>query len=123
MLQGIEQADQLRELAKRNPEEASRLSTILDAFVSNITNPTLSEYQAKLNYHAKIEVILELIASNIILGERHINFDVLEYSEDRSDVFNLNMKVSSIGMLDKSDLILLNVIYKKHRQIHSALEA
>ena len=123
MLQGVEQADQLRELAKRNPEEASRLSSILDSFVSNAANPSVSDYQVKLNYHTKIEVILDLIADNITLATHYVNFNVREYASDRSDVFNLKMKVSSIGMLDKSDLVQLNVIYKKHLQIRSTLQA
>jgi len=118
LLKRVEQADNLKEIAKRSPEEASRVSTIIDTFM----NPGSNLLQ-KENVYNKIDIIVTLIDSNIKLAKQlnSRNFNWLEYHEDSTFAFNIKTKISSTGLIDKSDLERLNTVYKKHLQLNKIL--
>ncbi len=115
MLRKVELADNLKELAKRNPEEASRVSTIVDAFMNPGSNIT-----EKGEIYNKIDIVTSLIEENIVIAKRLStkNFDWLEYHRDNNYAFNIKTKISSTNIIDTNDLKYLNVLFKKHTRLN-----
>jgi len=115
MLKKVEQADNLKELAKRNPEEASRVSTIIDAFMNPGSN--ISE---KSNIYNKIDIVTSLVEENIVIAKKlnTKNFDWLEYHRDNNFAFNIKTKISSTNIIDTNDLKYLNTLFKKHTRLN-----
>ena len=107
----MDQADQLKELAKRNPEEASRINTILDTFM----NPGC-DIDKKQKLYKKIEALTDLISKNIdtIKQSGTSQFDWLEYSRDRGFIFNIKSSIAATSIIQDSDLRYMNELYKKH---------
>ena len=118
LLKKVELADSLKEVAKRNPEEASRVSTIIDTFMNPGSN--ISEKQKIYN---KIDIITSLIDVHINIAKKvdSKNFDWLEYHRDNGFAFNIKTKISSTGIIDKKDLLYLNKLYKKHIRLNKIL--
>lgn len=116
MLKKVEQADNLKDLAERNPEEASRVSTIVDAFMNPGSN--ISE---KSKIYSKIDIVTSLIEKNIVIAKRlnTKNFDWSEYQQDNNHAFNIKTKISSTNIIDNSDLKYLNVLFKKHSRLNN----
>lgn len=114
----MEQADHLKEIAERNPEEASRVSAIIDTFV----NPG-SNIQQKEHIFKKLDRVTELIESNILVVKKlnTKNFDWLEYHRDSNYAFNIKTKISSTNIIQKEDLEYLNDLYKKHTRLNKIL--
>lgn len=119
LLKKVEQADQLKEIAKRNPKEASRVSTIIDTFM----NPG-SNIQEKQVIFEKIDIITNLIDEHIIIAKKLTtnNFDWLEYHRDNNFAFNIKTKISSTNIIEKHDLEYLNKLYKKHQRLNKILK-
>jgi len=111
MLKKVEQADQLKDLASRNPEEASRLNTILDTFM----NPG-SNIDRKEKLYKKINSLTKLISKNIDTVKRSgtSQFDWLEYHRDNNFVFSIKSRIASTGVIRDYDLNDMNEFYKKH---------
>ena len=114
ILRKVEQADQLKELANRNPEEASRLNTILDTFM----NPG-SDIEKKQKFYTKIDSLTKLIDLNIETVKRSgtIQFDWLEYHRDNNFVFNIKSRIAATGVIRESDLEDMNQLFKKHTKL------
>lgn len=115
MLKKVEQADNLKDLAERNPEEASRVSTIVDAFMNPGSN--ISE---KSNIYNKIDIVTSLVEENIVIAKKlnTKNFDWLEYHRDNNFAFNIKTKISSTNIIDTNDLKYLNTLFKKHTRLN-----
>ena len=115
ILKKVDQADQLRELAERNPEEASRVNIIIDAFMNPGSN--LAE---KEKVYEKISKITTLIDANIAIVKQKMtqSYDWLEYNRDNGFVFNIKAKIASTGIIDKKDLQYLNDVYKQHTRLN-----
>jgi len=114
ILRKVEQADQLKELANRNPEEASRLNTILDTFM----NPG-SDIEKKQKFYTKIGSLTKLIDLNIETVKRSgtTQFDWLEYHRDNNFVFNIKSRIAATGVIRESDLEDMNQLFKKHTKL------
>jgi len=114
ILRKVEQADQLKELANRNPEEASRLNTILDTFM----NPG-SDIEKKQKFYTKIGSLTKLIDLNIETVKRSgtTQFDWLEYHRDNNFVFNIKSRIAATGVIRVSDLEDMNQLFKKHTKL------
>ena len=114
ILRKVEQADQLKELANRNPEEASRLNTILDTFM----NPG-SDIEKKQKFYTKIGLLTKLIDLNIETVKRSgtTQFDWLEYHRDNNFVFNIKSRIAATGVIRESDLEDMNQLFKKHTKL------
>ena len=69
----------------------------------------------------KFDHILSLISCNIKLSNNHQNFDTNEYRIDKSTAFNYKMKYTSTGTITKDDVLDLNKIYQKHKNIAKLL--
>ena len=123
LLKKVEQADNLKELAKRNPEEASRVSSIIDAFMTT-SNVTAADLDKKTKIYDKIKLLVDVISRNIarIKKSGTNNFDWLEYNRDSGFAFNIKAKIASTGIIDKEDLKYLNSLYKKHLNIQKLLD-
>jgi hypothetical protein len=115
LLRKVEQADQLKDLAKRNPEEASRVNTIIDTFM----NPGSDIYQ-KQKVYEKIDIITALIGDNISIVKRSgtSHFDWTEYQLDSKFVFNIKAAISATDIIQDDDLRYLNEVYKKHQRLN-----
>ena len=111
MLRKMDQADQLKSLANRNPEEASRLNAILDTFM----NPGC-DIEKKQEFYTKIDSLTKLIDLNIETVKRSgtTQFDWLEYHRDNNFVFSIKSRIASTGVIRDSDLNDMNEFYKKH---------
>ncbi len=111
MLRKMDQADQLKSLANRNPEEASRLNAILDTFM----NPGC-DIEKKQKLYKKIESLTSLISKNIDTVKRSgtNQFDWVEYSRDSNLIFDIKTRIASTGIIRDSDLNDMNEFYKKH---------
>ena len=118
LLKKVELADSLKEVAKRNPKEASRISTIIDTFMNPGSN--ISEKEKIYN---KIDIITSLIDVHINIAKKldSKNFDWLEYHRDNGFAFNVKTKISSTGIIEKKDLLFLNKLYKKHLRLNKIL--
>lgn len=120
----MEQADQLKDLAKRNPEEASRVSAIVNAFM-DVDNTSASDLDKRIKIYDKIKVLVNVIDSNISRVKKSgtSNFDWVEYSRDSGFAFNIKAKMSATGIYSyKQDYETLNKLYKKHLNIQRLLD-
>lgn len=115
LLRKVEQADQLKDLAKRNPEEASRVNSIIDAFM----NPS-TDVHKKQKVYEKIDMITTLISDNINIVKRSgtTNFDISDYQLDSKLVFNIKAAIAATDIIQDDDLKSLNKLYKKHQQLN-----
>ena len=115
MLRKADQADALRKLGEKNPEQASKIENIFAAFepVKNImkTQDSIDKFQR----------VLDLISENIKNSKGYKNFSVSEYKEDKKYVFDIKHKTLTITSVNIKDMKLINNIYKKHINIQSIL--
>ena len=83
-----------------------------------------SNIQQKEDIFKKVDIITELIESNILVVKKlnTKNFDWLEYHRDNNYAFNIKTKISSTGIIEKKDLLYLNELYKKHKRLNSILQ-
>jgi len=120
LLRKKEHADALRDLGERNPEQASAIENILAAF------SPIEDVVTLRNNITKFESVISLIKSNIKLSKGYDNFPESEYIEDKNRVFNIKHKViatnsTSNNVVDKSVMVEVNNIYKKHLNIQTIL--
>ena len=82
-----------------------------------------SNIQQKEDIFKKLDIITELIDSNIIIVKKlnTKNFDWLEYHRDNNFAFNIKTKISSTNIIQKEDLEYLNNLYKKHTRLNKIL--
>tara|TARA_R100001244_G_scaffold108001_1_gene79977 strand:+ start:215 stop:643 length:429 start_codon:yes stop_codon:yes gene_type:complete len=124
LLKRVEQADHLKELAKRNPVEASRVSVIVNAFMDT-ENVSASDLDKKIKIYDKIRVLVDVIDRNMTRVKKSgtSNFDWSEYSRDSGVAFNIKAKMSATGIYNhKQDYTTLNELYKKHLNIQKLLD-
>ena len=116
MLKKADQADALKKLGEENPEQASKIENILSAFA-----PHAEIIQQKVDIDRFTKVI-DLISDNIKNSKGYNNFSESEYRQDKKKVYDIKSKhLSSYIPENKSDLKLVNKIYKKHLNIQSIL--
>ena len=111
LLEMKEHEEALRDLGKRNPEQASAIENIFAAF-TNLDRAVESD---------KFKSIVSLIASNIKGSAKYSNFDTEQYKRDKKYVFELKSKYINTGILSKTEKIKLNEIWKEHQGISKIL--
>ena len=69
----------------------------------------------------KFDKMLSLISCTIKLSSGNKNFETNEFRVDKSTVFNYKMKYTSTGQISKEDMIQLNLLFQKHKNIAKIL--
>ena len=115
-LEHFEQVDLLRKVGEKS--DTSKLVNSLDSIFS------VSEEVPKDTFSSKIEEVLnklktlkKLIVLNISNTEGKKNFNAAEYVDDRKSVVDIEFKIQASNDVDKLDLNIMNVLYKKHKRI------
>ena len=103
----------LRDLGRRNPEQASAIENIFAAF----------ENLDKAKEIDKLMSVVSLIKDNILKSKGYNNFSEEEYQEDKNKIFNIKSKLVSTNTLTKSSMNIVNKIYKKHLGIQKILNS
>jgi len=103
----------LRDLGRRNPEQASAIENIFAAF----------ENLDKAKEIDKLMSVVSLIKENILKSKGYNNFSEAEYQEDKNKIFNIKSKLVSTNTLSKSSMNIVNKIYKKHLGIKKILDS
>ena len=103
----------LRDLGRRNPEQASAIENIFAAF----------ENLDKAKEIDKLMSVVSLIKENILKSKGYSNFSEEEYQEDKNKIFNIKSKLVSTNTLSKSSMKIVNKIYKKHLGIQKILNS
>ena len=103
----------LRDLGRRNPEQASAIENIFAAF----------ENLDKAKEIDKLMSVVSLIKENILKSKGYNNFSEEEYQEDKNKIFNIKSKLVSTNTLSKSSMNIVNKIYKKHLGIQKILNS
>lgn len=103
----------LRDLGRRNPEQASAIENIFAAF----------ENLDKAKEIDKLMSVVSLIKENILKSKGYNNFSEAEYQEDKNKIFNIKSKLVSTNTLTKSSMNIVNKIYKKHLGIQKILNS
>ena len=104
--------DALRDLGKRNPEQASAIENIFAAF-ENLDMVVEMD---------KLMSVISLIKKNIIKAKGYSNFSEEEYNDDKNNIFNIKSVVNATGKITKEQKKELNKIYKKHLGIQKILK-
>ena len=103
----------LRDLGRRNPEQASAIENIFAAF----------ENLDKAKEIDKLMSVVSLIKENILKSKGYSNFSEEEYQEDKNKIFNIKSKLVSTNTSSKSSMKIVNKIYKKHLGIQKILNS
>ena len=104
--------DALRDLGKRNPEQASAIENIFAAF-ENLDMVVEMD---------KLMSVISLIKKNIIKAKGYSNFSEEEYNDDKNNIFNIKSVVNATGKITKEQKKEVNKIYKKHLGIQKILK-
>ena len=105
--------DALRDLGKRNPEQASAIENIFAAF-ENLDMVVEMD---------KLMSVISLIKKNIIKTKGYNNFSEEEYNDDKNSIFNIKSIVNATGKITKEQKKEVNKIYKKHLGIQKILNS
>ena len=103
----------LRDLGRRNPEQASAIENIFAAF----------ENLDKAKEIDKLMSVVSLIKENILKSKGYNNFSEAEYQQDKKIIFDIKSKLVSTNTLSKSSMNIVNKIYKKHLGIQKILNS
>jgi len=103
----------LRDIGKRNPEQASAIENIFAAF----------ENLDKVDEIDKLMSVVSLIKENILKSKGYNNFSEEEYQQDKKNIFDIKTKLVSTNEITKSCRKLVNKIYKKHLGIQKILNS
>ncbi len=104
--------DALRDLGKRNPEQASAIENIFAAF-ENIDMVVEMD---------KLMSVISLIKKNIINAKGYSNFSEEEYNDDKNNIFNIKSVINATGEITNEQKKEVNKIYKKHLGIQKILK-
>ena len=108
-----DQEDALRDIGKRNPEQASAIENIFAAF-ENLDMITEID---------KLMSVISLIKNNIKNAKGYNNFSESEYSDDKNKIFNIKSIITSTNQITKNQKQTVNKIYKKHLNNQKILES
>ena len=103
----------LRDLGRRNPEQASAIENIFAAFENLDKAKEIDKLMSTEDY-----LRIEARAS-----KGYSNFSEEEYQEDKNKIFNIKSKLVSTNTLSKSSMKIVNKIYKKHLGIQKILNS
>ena len=103
--------DALRDLGRRNPEQARAIENIFAAF-ENL------DMVVEID---KLMSVVSLIKENIMNSRGYNNFSEQEYITDKNKVFNIKSIVNSTNQITKEQKKTVNKIYKKHINIKNIL--
>ena len=103
----------LRDIGKRNPEQASAIENIFAAF----------ENLDKAKEIDKLMSVVSLIKENILKSKGYNNFSEEEYQQDKKTIFDIKSKLVSTNDITKSCRKIVNKIYKKHLGIQKILNS
>ena len=103
----------LRDLGRRNPEQASAIENIFAAF----------ENLDKVNEIDKLMSVVSLIKENILKSKGYSNFSEDEYQQDKKTIFDIKSTLVSTNQISKTNMKKVNKIYKKHLGIQKILNS
>ena len=103
----------LRDLGRRNPEQASAIENIFAAF----------ENLDKAKEIDKLMSVVSLIKDNILKSKGYNNFSEDEYQQDKKTIFDIKTKLVSTNNITKASRKIVNKIYKKHLGIQKILNS
>ena len=117
LLEHYENVEALGKVGESNSESSQLLSKLGDIFntAEEVPKDTFSsKIEEVLN---KLKTLKKLIVLNISNTEGKKNFSAAEYVDDRKSVVDIEFKIQASNDVDKLDLNIMNVLYKKHKQI------
>ena len=103
----------LRDLGRRNPEQASAIENIFAAF----------ENLDKAKEIDKLMSVVSLIKENILKSKGYNNFSEDEYQQDKKTIFDIKSTLVSTNQISKTNMKKVNKIYKKHLGIQKILNS
>ena len=107
-----EHEDALRDIGKRNPEQASAIENIFAAF-ENL------DMVVEID---KLMSVVSLIKENIKSSKGYSNFSEQDYVVDKNKIFNIKSIMNSTNQITKEQKQTVNKIYKKHLNIKKILK-
>ena len=117
LLEHYENIEALRAIGDKS--ESSNLLNKIDTTDDTPKNTFTSKVGDVLH---KLKILKDLIVLNISNTDGKKNFSTIEYVKDRKSVVDIEFKIKAAGMIDKSDLSMMNKLYKKHKQIKQLFE-
>ena len=117
LLEHYENIEALGRVGQSNSESSQLLNKLGDIFntAEEIPKDTFSSKVEDIL--GKLKTLKQLIVYNIMCTEDKKNFDTDEYREDRMFVTDTVFKIHASSTIDKVDLITMNKLYKKHKQV------
>ena len=116
LLEHYESIEALRAVGDRS--ETSDLLNKLGSIFNTTDEVPTDIFTSKVEgVLSKLKTLKQLIIFNISNTDGKKNFSTKEYIEDRKFVADVVFKVHASTVVDKTDLLKMNTLYKKHKQI------
>jgi len=117
LLEHYENIEALGRVGQSNSESSQLLNKLDDIFNTADEVPADTFNSKVEGILGKLKTLKQLIIYNIMCTEDKKNFDTDEYREDRMFVTDTVFKIHASNTVDKEDLVTMNKLYKKHKQV------
>ena len=117
LLEHYENIEALGRVGQSNSESSQLLNKLGDIFNTAEEVPADTFSSKVEDILGKLKTLKQLIVYNIMCTEDKKNFDTDEYREDRMFVTDTVFKIHASNTVDKEDLVTMNKLYKKHKQV------
>jgi len=117
LLEHYENIEALGRVGQSNSESSQLLNKLGDIFNTAEEVPKDTFSSKVEDILSKLKTLKQLVIYNIMCTEDKKNFDTDEYREDRMFVTDTVFKIHASNTVDKEDLITMNKLYKKHKQV------
>ena len=117
LLEHYENIEALGRVGQSNSESSQLLNKLGDIFNTAEEVPKDTFSSKVEDILSKLKTLKQLVIYNIMCTEDKKNFDTDEYREDRMFVTDTVFKIHASSTVDKVDLITMNKLYKKHKQV------
>ena len=117
LLEHYENIEALGRVGQSNSESSQLLNKLGDIFNTAEEVPKDTFSSKVEDILSKLKTLKQLVIYNIMCTEDKKNFDTDEYREDRMFVTDTVFKIHASNTVDKEDLVTMNKLYKKHKQV------
>ena len=117
LLEHFENIEALGKVGQSNSESSQLLNKLGDIFNTAEEVPKDTFSSKVEDILSKLKTLKQLVIYNIMCTEDKKNFDTDEYREDRMFVTDTVFKIHASNTVDKEDLVTMNKLYKKHKQV------
>tara|TARA_R100001377_G_C3167767_1_gene101914 strand:+ start:139 stop:603 length:465 start_codon:yes stop_codon:yes gene_type:complete len=117
LLEHYENIEALGKVGESNSESSQLMNKLGDIFNTTEEIPKDTFSSKVESVLGKLKTLKQLIIYNIMCTEDKKNFDTEEYRSDRMYITDTVFKIHATNETDSSDLIKMNKLYKKHKQV------